>query len=112
MTAIEGPQHSPQGGELAPRPNPPSSSPDTLTVADAAQFADLPICASVNLAEKLVTIGEVLSIEAGAILNLAKKAASSVDLVVGDILLARGELVGDGKKMRFRIRQIETGPLR
>lgn len=69
---------------------------------------DLELPASLRFGSKKATLGDLLELSAGAVVELDREVGEPVDLVINDIVVARGEVVVvDGD---YGIRITELGP--
>ena len=79
----------------------PASSPDNLgRVMDVC----VPMTARIGMVRK--TISEVLDLVPGSIVDLERNAGDPIDLVIGDKLIARGEIVVVDDRYGVRIVQV------
>ncbi len=79
----------------------PSTSPDNLgRVMDVR----VPMTARIGIVRK--TISEVLDLVPGSIVDLERNAGEPIDLVIGDKLIARGEIVVVDDRYGVRIVQV------
>jgi flagellar motor switch/type III secretory pathway protein FliN len=54
----------------------------------------------------VATVGRVLALENGALLPLESTPRDKVELVCGDVLVARGEIVSSSGALRFRVTEV------
>jgi flagellar motor switch protein FliN/FliY len=69
---------------------------------------DVSVTVSVELGRVLTTIGNLLSLGAGSVLELNRPLSEPVDLVADGVLLARGEVVVVDDCFAVRIKEIES----
>jgi flagellar motor switch/type III secretory pathway protein FliN len=77
-------------------------------VPDLHRMADLSLPVSVSLGSISLEIKTALQARAGSVIALSKDAYDHVELLVGGVIVARGELVLVRGNYGFRIRQIVT----
>ncbi|MBV8845581.1 MAG: FliM/FliN family flagellar motor switch protein [Bryobacterales bacterium] len=56
-------------------------------------LSDIPVYVDVELARKIMTVGEILSLEEGSVLNMTRSAGENIDLLIGGAPVASGEIV-------------------
>jgi flagellar motor switch protein FliN len=69
---------------------------------------DISVEISVEIGRAKIPIGELLSLSKGSIIELNKVAGESVDILVNEKLLGRGEIVVVNEKLGVRIIEIIT----
>lgn len=67
------------------------------------RLADVPIEVEVVLGRRPMTMRDVLALEAGSTLRMARAAGENVDMYLGDVLLGTGEIVVIEQAMGVRI---------
>ena len=67
---------------------------------------DVPIDISVEIGRTKMTIGELLSLSKGSIVELKKTAGDAVDIYVNGKLLGRGELIVVNERLGVRVAKI------
>ncbi len=67
---------------------------------------DIPVRVTVELGRTRKTIGEVLNMTPGSVVELEKMAGEPVDVLVNGKLMARGEVVGIDESFGIRITEI------
>ena len=67
---------------------------------------DVPIDISVEIGRTKMTIGELLSLSKGSIVELKKTAGDAVDIYVNGKLLGKGELVVVNERLGVRVAKI------
>ncbi len=75
---------------------------------DIEGILDIPIEISVEIGRSKMTIGELLSLNRGSIVELDKMAEDPVDIYVNDRLLGKGEIVVANERLGVRILEIVT----
>jgi flagellar motor switch protein FliN len=65
--------------------------------------ADLPLEIAVELDRKVMSVREILALEAGAVVKLTRSAGENIDILVGGALTAFGEIVIIESTMGVRI---------
>jgi len=63
------------------------------SLEQAAFFADVPIDIDLVLDRKIMTVGEILELDAGSVIPLSRSAGENIDLYVGGVLVGFGEIV-------------------
>jgi flagellar motor switch protein FliN len=71
---------------------------------------DVPIDISVEIGRTKMSIGELLSLSKGSIVELKKTAGDAVDIYVNGKLLGKGELVVVNERLGVRVAKI-VGPI-
>jgi len=69
---------------------------------------DIPIEISVEIGKSRMTIGELLSLNRGSIVELDRLAEDPVDIYVNDRLLGKGEIVVSNERLGVKILEIAT----
>ncbi|MCX7856696.1 MAG: flagellar motor switch protein FliN [Deltaproteobacteria bacterium] len=69
---------------------------------------DIPVEISVEIGKSRMTIGELLSLNKGSIVELDKLAEDPVDIYVNDRLLGKGEIVVSNERLGVRVLEIVT----
>jgi len=67
---------------------------------------DVPIDISIEIGRTRMTIGELLSLSKGSIVELKKSAGESVDIYVNGKLLGKGEVVVVNERLGVRVTKI------
>jgi flagellar motor switch protein FliN len=85
--------------------------PEKMTGAGNAELnldslLDVPIDISVEIGRTKMTIGELLSLSKGSIVELKKTAGESVDIYVNGKLLGKGEVVVVNERLGVRVVKI------
>ena len=75
-----------------------------------AVLRKLSVNIEVRLGATTVTIGELLDLQSGSVLALDKSVDEPVELLVGDQVIARGELVSVEGEMGVRLTEIVEVP--
>ena len=65
--------------------------------------ADIPVDIEVELARQLMKVREILSLERGSVIRLNRSAGENIDILVGQALVAFGEIVILEENMGVRI---------
>ena len=58
-----------------------------------AHIADVPIVVEVQLDQRWMTLGDLLELDEGSILEMRRSAGENIDIYVGSKLLGYGEIV-------------------
>ena len=69
---------------------------------------DVAVEISVEIGRSKMTIGELLSLSKGSVLELNKAAGESVDIYVNEKLLGKGEVVVVNERLGIRMMEIIT----
>lgn len=69
---------------------------------------DISVQISVEIGRSKMTIGELLSLNRGSIIELNKLAEDPVDIYVNDRLLGKGEIVVSNERLGVRVIEIVT----
>ncbi len=75
-----------------------------------AALSQLTLSVQVRIGSATLTIGELLRLRAGAVVTLDRGLDEPVELLVGDRMVARGELVAIDDEMGVRITHIVGAP--
>jgi flagellar motor switch protein FliN len=98
VSAVELEEFAPAG----PRPLTPGAAPGFGRVMDVS----VNVSARIGVVRK--TISDVLELSPGAVIDLEKNAGDPVDLVIGEKLIARGEIVVVDDHYGLRITEVIT----
>ncbi len=60
---------------------------------EIAHVADVPVDVEVELGRKIMTIGEILDLEADVIIRMPRSAGENIDILVGGSVIGYGEIV-------------------
>ena len=71
-------------------------------------LVDVPVDISVEIGRTRMTIGELLSLTRGSIVELKKMAGEAVDILVNGRLLGRGEVIVVNERLGVRMTKIVT----
>jgi flagellar motor switch protein FliN/FliY len=63
------------------------------TLEQIAKFADIPIEITTELARKVMTLRQILDLDRGSVIKLARSAGESLDVFAGSAQLGYGEIV-------------------
>ncbi len=75
-----------------------------MTVAEQiAPMADVALDVSVELDRKVMTLGEVLDLEPGSVIQMTRSAGENIDIRIGEALVGFGEIVIIEDTMGVRI---------
>ena len=75
-------------------------------LGDLSLVMDLPVVLTVELGRTKMTLGELMGLQGGAILELNARAGDPLNLVVNGCLLARGEVVVNNDRFGVRITDV------
>jgi len=77
---------------------------------EIAHWADITVPLEAQLDRKIMTVRELLELEPGSVVWLARSPGENLDLYVGDTLVAFGETVVIENSMGVRITDFNEGP--
>ena len=72
------------------------------------RFADVPVDVEVELDRRVLTIKEILELEAGCVIGMTRSAGENIDLYVGGKLVGFGEIVLIENNIGVRITDFKT----
>lgn len=75
-------------------------------LGDLSLVMDLPVEISVELGRTKLTLGELMELQSGSILELNARAGDPLNLVANGCLLARGEVVISNQRFGIRITDV------
>ena len=58
-----------------------------------AHFSDVPVTVDIELDRRVMTMRQVLDLEAGSVIKMSRSAGDNIDVLVGSTLVAFGEIV-------------------
>ena len=70
---------------------------------ETAHLHDVPVALQIELDRKIMTLRELLDIEAGGVLCMTRSAGENIDILVGDSGVGCGEIVIIEDKMGVRV---------
>jgi len=79
-----------------------------LPLEEVASIADIKIDVAVEIDRRMMTIRELLSLEAGSVIEMPRSAGENIDIYVGGSLIGYGEIVIIESIMGFRITDFRT----
>lgn len=85
--------------------------PDQEPVVETDPFArlrSLPVTVSVRLAEKKITVAQLLGISSGALISFPKSCEAMLDLYVNNARYCRGEAVKIGENFGLKVNEVGT----
>jgi flagellar motor switch protein FliN/FliY len=71
-------------------------------------LADIPLDISVELDQRVLTLREVLELEAGSVIGMRRSAGENIDILIGGVIVAFGEIVIIENTMGVRITDFNT----
>lgn len=71
-------------------------------------LADVPLDISVELDQRILTLREVLELEAGSVVGMRRSAGENIDILIGGVVIAFGEIVIIENTMGVRITDFNT----
>lgn len=84
-------------------PDPQETMPTDADAQNASNFDDLPVKLHVVIGEKRLTLGELESLTAGAVIEFDRAIDTAADLIVNGAKIGRGELVEIEGKLGVRV---------
>lgn len=79
---------------------------------DGDAFLDIEVEARIHLGSREMLLSEVLELNAGDVLELDRLVSDPVDLLVGDRIVARGEVVVVGGNFALQVTEVAVPRLR
>jgi len=74
------------------------------TIADQiAPLSDVPLEVEIELARRVMTLRQLLDLETGSVIRMARSAGENIDIVIGGALVGFGEIVIIEDTMGVRI---------
>jgi len=64
-----------------------------MTLNEITRFADVPVEVEVELDRRVLTVRELLELEAGSVIGMMRSAGENIDLYVGGKLVGYGEIM-------------------
>jgi flagellar motor switch protein FliN/FliY len=58
-----------------------------------AHLTDLPVAVDVELDRRIMTMRQILELEAGSVIKMTRSAGENIDLLIGGALVGFGEIV-------------------
>lgn len=71
-------------------------------------LADVPLDISVELDQRMLTLREVLELEIGSVVTMRRSAGENIDILIGGVVIAFGEIVIIENTMGVRITDFST----
>ena len=71
-------------------------------------LADIPLDISVELDHRILTLREALALETGSVIGMRRSAGENIDILVGGVVVAFGEIVIIENTMGVRITDFNT----
>jgi flagellar motor switch protein FliN/FliY len=79
---------------------------NSTTEANLETLADIPITMTARLGRVTLTIGDILKLGPGSTVNLDREVQQPIDLIVGDKVFARGEVLVIDERFAIRIKEV------
>ncbi len=79
---------------------------DSPTPHDLTVVLDIPLKVSVELGRAKILVQDLLKLHKGSVIELAKQAGDSLEILVNDRVVARGEVVVVNEKFGVRLTDI------
>jgi len=64
-----------------------------MTLHEITRFADVPVGVEVELDRRVLSVRELLELEAGSVIGMMRSAGENIDLYVGGKLVGYGEIM-------------------
>jgi len=64
-----------------------------MTLNEITRFADVPVEVEVELDRRVLSVRELLELEAGSVIGMMRSAGENIDLYVGGKLVGYGEIM-------------------
>ena len=111
--------------EKPPEPSTPGAAPEARPVqlgevpkagpveplpVNIAPLMDVPLKVSVLLGETRMSLGDLLLLGTGSVIELSRSAGEPIDVLVNDRLYARGEIVAVGEDFGVRVVELVAAP--
>jgi flagellar motor switch protein FliN/FliY len=71
-------------------------------------LADVPLDISVELDQRILTLREVLELDTGSVIGMRRSAGENIDILIGGVVIAFGEIVIIENTMGVRITDFNT----
>lgn len=68
-----------------------------------AHVTDVPVTVEVELDRRVLTMRELLELEAGSVIRMSRSAGENIDIIIGGALVGFGEIVIIEDTVRVRI---------
>ncbi|MEZ2345960.1 FliM/FliN family flagellar motor switch protein [Terriglobus sp. RCC_193] len=85
---------------------------ESLLTGDRDAFLDIEVEARIHLGSREMLLSEVLELNPGDVLELDRLVSDPVDLLVGDRIVARGEVVIVGGNFALQVTEVAVPRLR
>lgn len=72
-------------------------------------LADIPLEISVELDQRILTLRDILELESGSVIGMRRSAGENIDILIGGVTVAFGEIVIIENTMGVRITDFNTG---
>ncbi len=79
-----------------------------MALEEISRFGDVPVDVEVELDRRVLTIKEILELEAGSVIGMTRSAGENIDLYVGGKLVGYGEIVLVENNIGVRITDFKT----
>ena len=73
------------------------------------QLLDVPLSLRVELDQRLMTFGELMELNVGSLIKLARPTGENIDIYTGDVLIGWGEILLVDGNMTVRIADLKGG---
>jgi flagellar motor switch protein FliN/FliY len=71
-------------------------------------LAEIPLDISVELDRRILTLREILELETGSVIGMRRSAGENIDILIGGVIVAFGEIVIIENTMGVRITDFNT----
>jgi len=106
-TPVSTPPNTPRPENEAGAPREEASAPAPLALGP---FLDVPLRVQIELGRSSIRLREMLNLEPGAVIELRKMTGEHADVVVGNVAVARAEMIVSDEFLVARIAQILKEP--
>ncbi len=97
---------APVAEQTDPAPSEGSTQVSALGSADIELVMDIPVVLSMEIGQARMTIGELLKLGKGSVVELQRMADEPLDVLVNGTLVARGEAVVVGERFGIRLTDV------
>jgi flagellar motor switch protein FliN len=79
------------------------------TLDQFQHLLDVPLSLRVELDQRLMTFGELMELNVGSLIKLARPTGENIDIYTGDVLIGWGEILLVDGNMTVRIADLKGG---
>ena len=88
------------------------ASPGTSSVPKIDRVLDVSLAVTLRFGQRQLTLGELLELSTGSLVELDRQVEEPVDLILGDRIIARGEVVIVDGNYGLRVTHVIDNPAR